>query len=280
MDENIANCGQPPDDCLLQAAKYGYDIQLLRLLVDQGANVNAQDAKGNTALANAVAYPHCVDFLLKQDADANATDNEGSSPLMKAVIGGHVWSVRYLLQGGCLVNIRNMFGYTALIQAACYKQVECLRILLQHGVELNTVDKAGNSALVHAVAQQSRECVWLLLQAGVIISRNVFESMYGLIKTWQSTVVDKEILLMLVAGGADQPRTREGERCPFWRNLRHCFQAYVPDENQSLRQLCRTTIRNHLLKTHNRKNLYATISQLELPHLLHSYLLYYAVLPQ
>ena len=263
--------------CMNLAALYAAEneqMACLQFLINQGADVDAKYTKGNTLLVKAVAYPTCVEYLMKYGADVNVADKDGSTALMKATAGGHRRCVQFLLNGKPYINTRNKYGFTALIQAARNRRTYCMALLLEHSADLNMVDKAGYSALIHAAVKQSVDCVKLLLGAGATIDRNIYESMYCLLKSWESAIVNKQIILMLFAGGADRPQTNHGETSIYWRNLTECLQQCTCQEDVSLKQLGRTTIRNQFLKNHCTRNLYHSISKLRLPYPLHSYLLY------
>ena len=269
--------------CINLAALYAAEngqLESLKFLLNQGAEVNAKDTKGNSLLAKAVAYPACVDYLITLGADINVTDNDGTSALMKAVAGGYKRSVKILLNGKPFINTRNRYGFTALIQAAKSRRIICTKLLLDCSAEVNRVDKSGYSALVHAAAKQSVDCVKLLLSAGAVIDKNMYESVYCLLKSWETAIVNKQIILMLFAGGADIPQSNHREMSIYWKDLADCLEPYTCHEDMSLKQLSRTIIRNHLLLKHQLINLYFTIYKLGLPSPLSSYLLYNVVFCQ
>ncbi len=66
----------------------------------QGADVNAQDANGDTALRWAATFGNLgvVKYLVRQGADANVPDNRGQTPLGWARVFGHGDVVDYLEQ--------------------------------------------------------------------------------------------------------------------------------------------------------------------------------------
>ncbi len=67
---------------LIDAAKEG-DLETVQSLIEQGADVNAIDNNGNTALmwASARGHTETVGFLIDKGADVNAVDNDGDTAL-------------------------------------------------------------------------------------------------------------------------------------------------------------------------------------------------------
>src|SRR5205807_444799 len=63
------------------------DAESVRLLIDNGANVNQQSADGDTALKWAAAEGNLpiVEMLLDRGANVNCRDWFGMTPLMEAV---------------------------------------------------------------------------------------------------------------------------------------------------------------------------------------------------
>jgi ankyrin repeat protein len=75
---------------LLSAAGAGC-LEVARLLIDRGANVNARDRDGWTPLIKAAQAGHAemVQLLLDHGADMRAADNDGRTAWMLAAVGGH-----------------------------------------------------------------------------------------------------------------------------------------------------------------------------------------------
>ena len=80
----------------MEAASGGY-ADIVKLLIDHGANVNAKSSAGNTALTYACCggYEDVVKILLDAGADVEHQNENGHTPLMEAASCGHVgtWMV-------------------------------------------------------------------------------------------------------------------------------------------------------------------------------------------
>ena len=75
----------------MEAASGGY-ADIVKLLIDHGANVNAKSSVGNTALTYACCggYEDVVKILLDAGADVEHQNENGHTPLMEAASCGHV----------------------------------------------------------------------------------------------------------------------------------------------------------------------------------------------
>ena len=91
----------------------------MRLLVEAGADVNAQDVSGRPPLSTAIsdANAEIVRLLVELGADVNAQDRSGHPPLYTAILGGNAEIVRLLIELGADVNARSRSG-DSLIKAA------------------------------------------------------------------------------------------------------------------------------------------------------------------
>lgn len=149
------------------AAKLGR-LHTVELLVQHGADVNAQDETGATPLILVTQRTHIdmARLLLSHGAHINAEDGEGYTPLMWAVLNDNRAMVRLLLEKGANVNSQNEEGRTPLHFAARYgKDLDIVRQLLAHRADPSLPSKAGMTALEIARKDERADLLALLQHA-------------------------------------------------------------------------------------------------------------------
>lgn len=121
----------------LMWAVRGGNPEAVELLIAHGANVNATDKFGMTALWLAVDEnkPTIVEVLLRAKADPDAPTTFGSSPLICALRRGDVEMAKVLLDAGADPNAPVLKG-TPLFRAVDAGQVESVRLLIDRGAKV------------------------------------------------------------------------------------------------------------------------------------------------
>ena len=150
---------------LMAAALYG-DLETMRALLDGGADPNARNEAGATALMWAVSDPAKTQLLLERGAEADARSDDGRTPLMIASgIPGSRAVVKLLLDRGADPSRNGPSGFglsNPLGEAAISGDAEVFRLLVERGAN---VKDAGPAALVFALTRGCDACAALLLKA-------------------------------------------------------------------------------------------------------------------
>lgn len=94
------------------------------------AEIDARNRKGYSALMLAAYHGHVevVRYLLNRGADANTADNGGNTVLMGAAFKGDVEVARLLVQAGADIGARNAKGRTATDFAHMFGRAEVARL--------------------------------------------------------------------------------------------------------------------------------------------------------
>jgi ankyrin repeat protein len=143
------------------------DVRALRKLLDDGADVNARDAEGDTPLilASFYATPACVELLIEKGADVNAANKAGVTALIRAATDYE--KTRLLVAAGANVRVRTSLGNTPLILAARRAgNARTVQLLLERGADATERDDAGVSPVLSGAASGDVETLRLLLDAG------------------------------------------------------------------------------------------------------------------
>ncbi len=144
-DANHANLlGEPP----LHQAIRNQEPDLVGLLLDAGARLEARDASGWTALELAVSYADVgvVQALLDKGANVRRANPTGFTPVMFAVARDDLAILEAVLARGAEVNHANQAGVTALMLAAAAGREAVAKRLLAAGADPSARNREGKTA--------------------------------------------------------------------------------------------------------------------------------------
>jgi beta-lactamase regulating signal transducer with metallopeptidase domain len=132
--------GGPEARPLMLAAQMG-DLEMVELLVDAGADVNAAAGRQGSVLTYAVqsGEVELARFLLDHGADPNQTVDGQVAPLMTAVQTGEAEMVDLLLDAGADPDARSPLMGTALMAAVRMGESEIARLLIDAGADVEGV---------------------------------------------------------------------------------------------------------------------------------------------
>ncbi len=192
-----ADVNKPSGKLKLSPLHGASNIEVIRLLVNNKADVNAKDASGNSPLHSAVrnaridvikalidsgaevnqanydgqtpiflaATPEIAAMLQNAKANLNFTDLKGNNPLMTKISNRQTDTALWLISNHVSVEKANEEGDTPLHMAAKYGNDAVVKELLKNGAGVGAVNKKGDTPL-HLAA--SAAVVDLLLKAGAV----------------------------------------------------------------------------------------------------------------
>jgi ankyrin repeat protein len=114
---------------LLRAASDNH-LEVVKLLLNRGAEVNARNIHCGTPLQQAICDIEVVKLLLEHGADVNAKGGYNGTALQRAASGGHLQVVRLLLDHGANINAEDAINGSALQKAASRGRLEIIKLLL------------------------------------------------------------------------------------------------------------------------------------------------------
>ena len=149
----------------IQAASYFGHKGVVQLLLEKGADINAQGGHYGTALQAASYRCHqvLVQLLLEKGADVNAQGGFYGTALQAASYRGHQAVVQLLLEKGAdhgdALQVASTEGYLAVVQ-----------VLLEKGADVNAQRGCYGTALQAASHKGYEAVVQLLLEKGADVN--------------------------------------------------------------------------------------------------------------
>mmetsp|Transcript_20493 Transcript_20493/g.78731 ORF Transcript_20493/g.78731 Transcript_20493/m.78731 type:complete len:215 (-) Transcript_20493:140-784(-) len=133
---------------LAAAVRHGRDA-VVRVLLDRGANPEAKDTSGYTAVMVAVVTGQLdlVSMLLDAGADIEATNDGRLTPLLLCMVADQDDVARHLIDRGANVDAKDSGGHTPLIWAALRRNSAMVRLLLERGADASARESRGMTAL-------------------------------------------------------------------------------------------------------------------------------------
>ncbi|KAJ6573120.1 ankyrin repeat-containing domain protein [Mycena vulgaris] len=191
----------------LQATAFTGSEEMVRLLLEKGADVNAQAGEYGTALQAACAGRklETVKLLLKREADVNAQGGYYGTALQAAACWGRETIVQLILEKGADSNGKGGRYGTAL-QAACVGPVlgnphpEIVKLLLDNGADVNALGGEHGTALQAASHMGMVDIVQLLLERGADVAK---EACMGRRSKQHMPIIIPKSWSCLLASGAD-----------------------------------------------------------------------------
>ncbi|KAF0988668.1 hypothetical protein HZS_1980, partial [Henneguya salminicola] len=157
-------------DTSLTIATNNNRLDIVRLLVEKGANIQHQTFNDQTPLIISLknGNKQILQYLLDKGANIN-TIYQGQTPLMIATISEHTNIVRILLERGADATYENNKN-TALTLACSYGKTEIVSLLLEKKVNVEQRSKNGFTPLMEAANIGNIEIATFLIKAGADVN--------------------------------------------------------------------------------------------------------------
>ena len=162
--EQWLDAGLPPDylgnriGSGLMIGAWEGKLELMRLFISRGADIDQLNANGESALALAAwrGQLAAVKWLLERGARINAPDRKWSA-LHYAVFSGHGAVADYLIEQGADINARSTNGSSVLMMAVYEGHQDLARKLIEKGADRTPKNDWGDGALDWAMRQNRLE---------------------------------------------------------------------------------------------------------------------------
>ena len=200
--------------------------------LDAGADVNAQDGKGETPLYKAVLWnytPSVVELLLYRGADVDVAEMHfGWRPLHMAARKGNPVVVALLLGWGADLHAKGGHGVTPLHLASEFPSdeagLETVRLLLDRGADIRSRNELGETPLfrsVHSYVDDYPATTALLLERGADPTARDVEGFTPLHRGVSSHNALPAVVELLLEYGADARAKSDSGLTPLDMAQRH-----------------------------------------------------------
>ena len=217
---------------LTLAARYPR-ADMVKMLLERGADLNARGAMGNTALHWALesGSEEIVGLLLPRKPQLELKNLQDLTPLQLAVNSGQVKLAQKLLQAGANPNVRferkgaalvakhgspaylEGDGKTPLHWAVEYGFPSLVQPLLEAKADVNAKDNYRKTPLHLAIGQRSKDTLKLLLAQKAEVNAKDKDGNTPLL--WAVARGDKDAVELLLANGADVTLRNNDDQTPL-----------------------------------------------------------------
>ena len=130
----------------MSIAAHNGHVDVIRALVVLGADVNAPNKNGTTAVHMAAHNGHAntIRTLCALGADVNTPDNDGTTPVFIAAQHGHVDAIKALVALGADVNTPANDGATPVLVAAQQDHADVIKDLFKLGADMGVTVYEGD----------------------------------------------------------------------------------------------------------------------------------------
>jgi uncharacterized protein len=156
---------------LFYAIDWG-SIEIVKIILDKDAEINAKNINGETPLHQTVISDNSdiAKLLITRGATLEASDNQKNTPLHNCVTWNSSEVARVLIENGANINAKNITDRTPLHEAVALGEKSIANFLLRNKANINARDNNGQTPLYYAVKNNSYEIARILIDNGADIS--------------------------------------------------------------------------------------------------------------
>lgn len=198
-----------PFDTPLKIAVSARDVEMVRLLLEHGAEVDKEGKYDSTALGYAAYCKEeemrdsnykILEMLLQRSRNLNRTDDWGRAAVHTAISNGDIKAAELFMNYGADLNPLPV-GLGAAISAVASGSIPMLEWVLEKGANLNLIDHNRNNALHAAIDKDQTDMALILIENGIDLNLQDFEGLSPLMKAINKG--NETLVKTLIEQGAD-----------------------------------------------------------------------------
>lgn len=136
-----------------------YNIETAKYLIEHGANVNQIDEYGAIPLFNVTWYYDLAKLYIEKGTNIYHKDKEGDGVLFYALMNDNYELIKYIIKiDNKIINFIDNVGYNSLIwySATGFGNVNIADLLIRHGIDVNYSNYKGINSLIANIL--NRKC--------------------------------------------------------------------------------------------------------------------------
>lgn len=167
---------------LLHLAAESGNVEIVKILIDNGADINALTNLGDTPMDRAIIFNNInvVELLLEEGFEINKSINGKTTPLCVAVVFNKLSIVEFLLKNGADATFKNKVGETPLhfaISASTTAKMDIVELLVFYGANIRARNNLGDTPYDLATQRSYKSIVEFFdLQESMLEIKEVGES--------------------------------------------------------------------------------------------------------
>lgn len=155
---------------------------MVKLFIENGANINAPGISGDTSLHTAVSrlQSDIVQYFIKNGGDVNVKNSHGKTALHK--LTGHkkeaaMEIARFLLDKGIDLNAKDKLGLTAIEECVNWNNGTLLEIFIEHGADVNALTISDVTLLDSSILNHKDDAQRILLRHEALTKEQLMDEL-------------------------------------------------------------------------------------------------------